>query len=72
MLFDALLIFSVLFFTLPISILFTRVTGETKKYVLFQHKDLMVVIAGGIHLLPFRTEKLSPPALMVLGESLGE
>jgi hypothetical protein len=27
---------------------------------------------GGVHLFPFRTEKLSPPAQMVLGSNLGE
>ena len=30
------------------------------------HQDSMVAIARGIHLLPFRTEKLSPFAPMVL------
>ena len=28
---------------------------------------ISVVIAAGLHLFPFRTEKLSPPAPMVLG-----
>ncbi len=31
-----------------------------------QDKDLKVTIAAGFHLFPFRTEKLSPPAPMVL------
>ena len=32
-------------------------------------KDIKVVIARGIHLFPFRTEKLSPAAPMVLRKS---
>ena len=32
-------------------------------------KDLMVTIARVFHLFPFRTEKLSPSALMVLGQT---
>ena len=32
----------------------------------FQLKDIQVVIVAGFHLFPFRTEKLSPPAPMVL------
>ena len=32
----------------------------------------MVVIAAGFHLFPFRTEKLSPPAPMVLRCDAGE
>ena len=31
-----------------------------------QLKDFQVVIVAGFHLFPFRTEKLSPPAPMVL------
>ena len=31
-----------------------------------QIKDLIGVFSGGDHLFPFRTEKLSPPAQMVL------
>ena len=31
-----------------------------------------VVIAAGSHLFPFRTEKLSPPARMVLQCNVGE
>jgi hypothetical protein len=31
-----------------------------------------VVIAAGSHLFPFRTEKLSPPAPMVLHSNAGE
>ena len=35
-------------------------------------KDILVVIAAGFHLFPFRTEKLSPPAPMVLRCDAGE
>ena len=31
-----------------------------------KHKELLVPIATGVHLFPFRTESLSPSALMVL------
>ena len=34
--------------------------------------DIQVVIAAGFHLFPFRTEKLSPPAPMVLQCNAGE
>ena len=38
-----------------------------KKHRAFENlKDLKVVIATGFHLFPFRTEKLSPSAPMVL------
>ena len=33
-----------------------------------QKKSIQVAMAAGIHLFPFRTEKLSPPAPMVLGD----
>src|SRR6266508_6017476 len=32
-----------------------------------EYDNLSAVIAAGVHLFPFRTEKLSPPAPMVLG-----
>src|SRR6266545_7925306 len=32
-----------------------------------EYDNLSAVIATGVHLFPFRTEKLSPPAPMVLG-----
>lgn len=32
----------------------------------FSGHELKVAIAAGFHLFPFRTEKLSPPAPMVL------
>ena len=35
-------------------------------------KSYQVVIAAGSHLFPFRTEKLSPPAPMVLQCNAGE
>ena len=35
-------------------------------------KIYQVVIAAGSHLFPFRTEKLSPPAPMVLQCNVGE
>ena len=35
-------------------------------------KKYQVVIAAGSHLFPFRTEKLSPPAPMVLQCNAGE
>ena len=35
-------------------------------------KSCQVVIAAGSHLFPFRTEKLSPPAPMVLQCNAGE
>ena len=35
-------------------------------------KTYQVVIAAGSHLFPFRTEKLSPPAPMVLQCNAGE
>ena len=35
-------------------------------------EELMVVIATGIHLYPYRTEKLSPLAPMVLLYQVGE
>ena len=35
-------------------------------------KSYQVVIAAGSHLFPFRTEKLSPPAPMVLQCNVGE
>ena len=34
--------------------------------VISEKKDIKVVIARGIHLFPFRTEKLSPVTPMVL------
>ena len=34
--------------------------------VQFSIEDIQVVIVAGFHLFPFRTEKLSPPAPMVL------
>ena len=37
-----------------------------------QRKIYQVVIAAGSHLFPFRTEKLSPPAPMVLQCNAGE
>src|SRR6185312_6845718 len=36
--------------------------------MLLQHLTIWAVIAAGKHLFPFRTEKLSPLAPMVLGE----
>ena len=33
---------------------------------MFNPKVIQVVIVAGFHLFPFRTEKLSPPAPMVL------
>ena len=43
--------------------------GFTIEYILFER----VTTAAGIHLFPFRTEKLSPPAPMVLqGLPVGE
>ena len=38
----------------------------------FERSDIQVVIAAGSHLFPFRTEKLSPPAPMVLQCNAGE
>ena len=38
--------------------------GKFKRY-----KEFKVVIARGIHLFPFRTEKLSPTTSMVLRKS---
>lgn len=35
-------------------------------------KEIQVVIASGLHLYPYRTEKLSPPAPMVLPHQVGE
>ncbi len=44
-------------------------SGFTIEYILFER----VTTAAGIHLFPFRTEKLSPPAPMVLqGLPVGE
>ena len=43
-----------------------KVSGAVKK------EALMVVIATGIHLYPYRTEKLSPLAPMVLLYQVGE
>ena len=37
-----------------------------------QSESYQVVIAAGSHLFPFRTEKLSPPAPMVLQCNAGE
>ena len=37
-----------------------------------ERSDIQVVIAAGSHLFPFRTEKLSPPAPMVLQCNVGE
>ena len=38
----------------------------------FERSDIQVVIAAGSHLFPFRTEKLSPLAPMVLQCNAGE
>ena len=43
--------------------------GEGEESV---RKSCQVVIAAGSHLFPFRTEKLSPPAPMVLQCNAGE
>ena len=41
-------------------------------YFSFERSDIQVVIAAGSHLFPFRTEKLSPLAPMVLQCNAGE
>ena len=41
-------------------------TCKTARPQDLQDKDLQVTIAAGFHLFPFRTEKLSLPAPMVL------
>jgi hypothetical protein len=47
----------------------TKVDQKTNGY---PPKEQMVILARGIHLFPFRTEKLSPSAPMVLPERVGE
>ena len=46
-----------------------RIEQPVRKY---KRDKIMVVIATGIHLFPFRTEKLSPLAPMVLLYQVGE
>ena len=41
-------------------------------FTVHQRSDIQVVIAAGSHLFPFRTEKLSPLAPMVLRYNAGE
>ena len=49
---------------------FLGIVTQNSSMVIRKHssftKDLLVVIASGFHLFPFRTEKLSRSALMVL------
>ncbi len=49
----------------PLSILNREAVGVIRKGKL-NHSRLYGDYCGGVHLFPFRTEKLSPPALMVL------
>ena len=46
--------------------------SEAKDSGAVKKEELMVVIATGIHLYPYRTEKLSPLAPMVLLYQVGE
>ena len=54
------------FFSLYTIYAASKDSGAVKK------EELMVVIATGIHLYPYRTEKLSPLAPMVLLYQVGE
>ena len=59
-------------YSFPVIVGLSKAINSKKKVLRKQYKDLLVLIATGFHLFPFRTEPLSPSAPMVLELMLRE